>query len=170
MRGGGNLDIRVIATYLYDLIVDTGLGPPPIDYRGQSGPVASFGGFNTSPDWQATAWVTYARERFTTTFETKYIGSGKLNVLYTESPAGSPTNTLANTVTDNSVDDRYYLTWSGSYDFTQADDRSLQLFWVVNNLLDEDPPIAPGGNLYPTNPVFFDTIGQRARVGVRISF
>jgi hypothetical protein len=37
-------------------------------------------------------------------------------------------------------------------------------------LLDEDPPVAPGGNVYPTNPVFFDTLGQRVRVGVRLSF
>ncbi|HEY5565914.1 MAG TPA: TonB-dependent receptor [Gammaproteobacteria bacterium] len=171
MREGGDLNVRVIATYLYDLIVDTGLGSPPIDYRGQSGPVASFGGFNTSPDWQATAWVTYAHDRFTTTFETKYIGSGKLNVLWTESPPGSPTNTLPFTVTDNSVDDRYYLTWSGSYDFPRSnEDSGLQVFWVVNNLLDEDPPVAPGGNLYPTNPVFFDTIGRRFRAGVRLNF
>ena len=49
-----------------------------MNYEGQSGPVASFGGFNTSPNWQATAWLTYARNRFTTTLETRYIGSGSL--------------------------------------------------------------------------------------------
>lgn len=170
LRKGGALNVRVIATYLYDLIVDTGLGPPPIDYRGQSGPVASFGGFNTSPDWQTTAWVTYVRNRFTTTFETKYVGSGKLNVLWTEAAPGSAAARLPNTVNDNRVDDRFYVTWTGSYDFRPAEDGQLQLFWVVNNLFDEDPPIAPGGNLYPTNPVFFDTLGQRFRVGVRIGF
>jgi outer membrane receptor protein involved in Fe transport len=171
MSGGGNLDLRIIGSYLYDLIVDTGLGSPAFNYRGQSGPVGSFGGFNTSPDWQATAWVTYARDRLTTTFETRYVGSGKLNALWTESPPGSPTNTQPLTVTDNSVDDRYYFSWSGSYDFPQSnEDRGLELFWVVNNLFDEDPPVAPGGNLYPTNPVFFDTIGRRFRAGVRIAF
>ncbi|MFO7287071.1 MAG: TonB-dependent receptor [Gammaproteobacteria bacterium] len=166
----GNLDVRVIATYLYDLIVDNGLGSPPVNYHGQSGPVASFGGFNTSPDWQATAWLTYSRDRFVTTLETKWIDSGKLNALWTESPPGASTNTLPNTVTDNSVDSRVYLSWSGSYDFPRADGRALQVFWVVNNLLDRDPPVAPGGNLYPTNPVFFDTIGRRFRAGVRFAF
>ena len=168
--GAGNFDVRLIATYLYDMIVDNGLGSPPVDYHGQSGPVASFGGFNTSPDWQATAWLSYSRNRLVTTLETRYIGSGKLNALWTESPPGAPTNTLPMTVTDNSVDSRYYLTWSGSYDFPRSSGRALQIFWVVNNLLDRDPPVAPGGNLYPTNPVFFDTLGRRFRAGVRLAF
>jgi iron complex outermembrane recepter protein len=80
LRAGGNLNLRLIGTYLYDMIVDTGLGPAPIDYHGQSGPVASFGSFNTQPDWQARAFLTYARDRFTSTFETRYVGSGSLHV------------------------------------------------------------------------------------------
>jgi len=167
----GNLNVRFIGTYLYDLIVDTGLGGAPVDYRGQSGPVASFGSFNTSPDWQARVWVTYARNRFSSTLETRYVGSGKLNATWIESPPGAPTNTLPFSVNDNSVGDAYYLSWSGSFDFPRGgQDNGLQLFWVVNNLLDEEPEIAPGGNAYPTNPVFFDTLGRRYRVGVRLSF
>jgi hypothetical protein len=46
----------------------------------------------------------------------------------------------------------------------------LEVFWAINNLLDKDPPVAPGGNFYPTNPVFFDTIGSRIRAGVRLNF
>jgi iron complex outermembrane receptor protein len=170
LGGGGNLDLRVISTYLYDMTVDTGLGNPPTNYHGQSGPVASFGGFNTSPDWQATAWVTYTRSRFTTTFESRFIGSGTLNATYFDSPPGAATNTEQFSVTDNTVDSALYLGWFGSYDFIQQDDNQLQLFWAVNNLLDKDPPVAPGGNFYPTNPVFFDTVGRRYRVGLRLSF
>jgi outer membrane receptor protein involved in Fe transport len=168
---GATFNVRVIGSYLYDLIVDTGLGNRPVNYEGQSGPVGSFGGFNTSPNWQATAWLTYARERFTTTLETRYVGSGSLDATRFESPAGSASNTQLFSVTTNSVDDRYYLGLSGSYDFKGADAASsLQLFWAIQNLLDEDPPVAPGGNSYPTNPVFFDTIGRRYRVGVRFGF
>jgi iron complex outermembrane receptor protein len=170
LQGGANLNLRLIGTYLYDMIVDTGLGPAPIDYRGQSGPVASFGSFNTQPDWQARAFLTYARDRFTSTIETRYVGSGKLNAIWFESPPGSPSNTQLFSVSDNSVDDAYYLSWSGSYDFERAEGNGIQLFWVINNLLDKDPVIAPGGNAYPTNPVFFDTLGRRYRAGVRISF
>ncbi len=171
MHSGGNLNLRFIGTYLYDMIVNTGFGAPPIDYEGQSGPVASFGSFNTQPKWQARAFVTYAIKRFTTTFETRYVGSGSLNATYTESPPGAASNKLPNTITDNSVDDAYYLNWSGSYDLRpEQQGKSLQLFWSVNNLLDKNPPVAPGGNAFPTNPVFFDTIGRRLRIGVRVTF
>jgi len=30
--------------------------------------------------------------------------------------------------------------------------------------------VAPGGNGYPTNPVYFDTFGTSFRVGVRINY
>jgi iron complex outermembrane recepter protein len=170
LRAGANLNLRLIGTYLYDMIVDTGLGAAPIDYRGQSGPVASFGSFNTQPDWQARAFLTYARDRFTSTLETRYVGSGSLNVTWFESPPGDPSNTRQFSVNDNSVDDAYYLSWSGSYDFRAQQESQIQLFWVINNLLDKEPPIAPGGNAYPTNPVFFDTLGQRYRAGVRVAF
>jgi hypothetical protein len=152
------------------MLIDTGLGAPPMDFRNQSGPVASFGGFNTQPDWQARAWLTYAKDRFTTTLETRYIGSARLNAVWFDSPPGDPSNRIPFSVSDNSVDDAYYLAWSGSFDFVQNQDRGTQLFWAINNLLDEDPPVAPGGNVYPTNPVFFDTLGQRVRVGVRLTF
>jgi outer membrane receptor protein involved in Fe transport len=171
LDGGANLNLRVIGSYLYDMIVDTGLGNPPINYEGQSGPVGSFGGFNTSPNWQATAWLTYARDRFTTTLETRYIGSGSLDATRFESAPGAASNTQLFSMTTNSVDDRYYLALSGSYDFQRDNaDNSVQLFWAIQNLLDQDPPVAPGGNVYPTNPVFFDTIGRRYRVGVRVAF
>ena len=170
LSAGGNLNLRLIGTYLYDMIVDTGLGPKPIDYDGQSGPVASFGSFNTQPNWQARAFLTYARDRFTSTLETRYVGSGALNVTYFESPPGDARNILANSVSDNSVDDAYYLSWSGSYDFRRNEGNQMQVFWVINNLLDKDPPVAPGGNAYPTNPVFFDTLGLRYRAGFRIAF
>jgi iron complex outermembrane recepter protein len=171
LTSGGNLNLRVIGSYLYDLIVDTGLGNEPVNYQGQSGPVASFGGFNTSPNWQTTAWLTYSRARLTTTLETRYIGSGSLNAQRFTSPPGDPSNTQLFSMTTNSVDDRYYLAWSGSYDIPLAgNDQGMQVFWTIQNLLDEDPPVAPGGNVYPTNPVFFDTIGRRYRVGVRFAF
>ena len=170
LESGSSINLRLIGTYLYDMIVDTGLGPAPIDYEGQSGPVASFGSFNTQPKWQARAFLTFASDRFTSTLETRYVGSGTLNATWFESPPGSPSNTQLLSVDDNSVDDAYYLSYSGSYDFRRSEGNQVQLFWVINNLLDEDPPIAPGGNAYPTNPVFFDTLGLRYRAGVRIAF
>jgi hypothetical protein len=116
-------------------------------------------------------WLTYSRSRFTTTLETKYIGEGQLSALRFESPVGSPTNTQLNSNSNNTVDIRIYVSWTGSYDLKERSaDNQLQLFWAINNLFDKDPPVAPGGNAFPTNPVFFDTIGRRIRAGVRLQF
>jgi outer membrane receptor protein involved in Fe transport len=46
----------------------------------------------------------------------------------------------------------------------------VELFGSISNLFDRDPPVAPGGNGYPTNPVYFDTYGMMWRAGVRVSF
>jgi outer membrane receptor protein involved in Fe transport len=171
LKKGGNFNLRFIGTYLYDMIVDTGLGAPPIDYAGQSGPVASFGSFNTQPRWQARTFATWSKNKFTTTFETRYVGAGKLNATWFESAPGLASNKLPFSVTDNSVSAATYLNWSGSYDFRAADQgKPLQLFWALTNVFDKDPAIAPGGNAYPTNPVFFDTLGRRLRVGIRLEF
>ena len=47
---------------------------------------------------------------------------------------------------------------------------SVELFGAINNVFDREPPVAPGGNGYPTNPVYFDTYGMSWKVGVRVSF
>ena len=52
--------------------------------------------------------------------------------------------------------------------FTYHSDGTL--FANVNNLFNRDPPIAPGGNGYPTNPVYFDTYGLTWKVGARFKF
>lgn len=59
-----------------------------------------------------------------------------------------------------------YFDLSASYHFRE----SVEVRGGVNNLLDKDPPIAPGGNGYPTNPVYFDTYGMTWKVGFRARF
>ena len=46
----------------------------------------------------------------------------------------------------------------------------IQVFATINNLLDKAPPVAPGGNGYPTNPVYFDTYGMSWKVGFRLKY
>jgi iron complex outermembrane recepter protein len=79
-------------------------------------------------------------------------------------PGYSTTN--PNSISDNSVSDAIYVNLSASYDIT----KEIQIFGSVNNLFDKDPVIAPGGNGFPTNPVYFDTYGRTVRVGARVNF
>ncbi|WP_159794187.1 TonB-dependent receptor domain-containing protein [Croceibacterium salegens] len=171
--GDGSLSIRALASYLYDQLFATGLpGRDIVNYAGQTGPTGAFGSFNTSPHWQGNLLVTTVQGPFTGTVQVRYVGSGRF---YTLTPSGGspidPTdpgydNTNPNSINNNHVASATYVNLSASYDIMEE----LQLFGSINNLFDHDPPVAPGGNGYPTNPVYFDTYGRLWRVGVRVKF
>ena len=174
--GMGSLNFRVLASYLYDQLFSQGLAgasgtvPPPLNYAGQSGPTAAFGTFNTAPKWQGNLFATYTQGPFSGTVQVRYVGSGKLYAIspyggYAVGPGDAGYDTTnPNSVSDNHVPAAAYVNVSASWDFTD----NFTLFGSINNLFGKDPPVAPGGNGYPTNPVYFDTYGRTWRVGVRV--
>jgi outer membrane receptor protein involved in Fe transport len=176
--GGGDLSLRLLASLLYDQLFDTGLTDadgnprPPVNYAGQSGPTAAFGSFNTAPKWQGNAFATYSTGPFTGTIQARYVGSGRF--LTVTAAGGAPidpsdpgySNTDPNSINDNSVSAAVYINLAASYDVTEQ----VQVFGALNNVFDRDPVIAPGGNGFPTNPVYFDTFGRTFRLGARVKF
>jgi outer membrane receptor protein involved in Fe transport len=177
--GAGSLNFRVLASYLYDQLFSTGLADattgklsPPINYAGQSGPTAAFGSFNTSPKWQGNLFATYAQGPFSGTIQVRYVGPGRYLTVTPDTgelvvgpndPGYATTN--PDSISNNHVKSATYMNLSASYKF--FDDR-FELFGSLNNVFDKSPVIAPGGNGYPTNPVYFDTYGRTWRVGVRV--
>ncbi|MES2700247.1 MAG: TonB-dependent receptor [Pseudomonadota bacterium] len=170
--GPGEFSIRVLASLLYDQLFATGLGSPVINFAGQSGPTAAFGTFNTSPKWQGNAFATWSQGPFTGTVQVRYVGPGSF---YVQTPSGGApvapgdpgyATSNPNSVSDNTVGSAAYVNLSASYDLIEG----VQLFGTVNNLFDREPVIAPGGNGFPTNPVYFDTFGATYRVGARLRF
>ncbi len=162
---GGNLNVRLVASYLYDFVIGG------VNWAGQTGPTAAFGDFNTSPNWQGTAYASYVQGPFTGTVQLRYIGSGKFNATYKgpEDPGYDPTQ--PNSINDNRVASATYVNLAGSYRLPELSrGMTVELFGAINNLFDRDPPVAPGGNGYPTNPVYFDTYGMTWKLGVRVSF
>lgn len=173
----GDLNFRVLASYLYDMIIDTGTGGPVINYAGQSGPTAAFGGYNTSPKWQANAFLTYSNGPFSGTVQMRYVGAGVLEAAvlntttgYYQAPLtpGMPgySTTSSVSLNDNHVPSAWYINLAGSYNINSH----LTYFANINNLFNKSPPIAPGGNGYPTNPVYFDTYGMSFKMGLRARF
>jgi outer membrane receptor protein involved in Fe transport len=174
-----SLNFRVLASYLYDQLFDTGQTDavtgdpvPPRNYAGTSGPTGAFGSFNTAPKWQGNAFLTYRGGPFTGTVQARYVGPGRFMVL--TAAGGTPIDpsdpgydtTDPNSITDNSVDSAVYINISSSFDITDQ----IQVFGSLSNVFDKDPVIAPGGNGFPTNPVYFDTFGRTFRVGARVNF
>jgi iron complex outermembrane receptor protein len=168
----GDLNFRLLTSLLYNMTIDAGLGAKPVNYAGQSGPTGAFGGFNTSPRWQSNFFVTYGNGPFTGTLQMRYVGPGSF---LATTAAGVPpvqpgdtgyATTAAGSINNNSVASAVYVNLSGSYDINGH----VQAFVSLNNLLNKNPPIAPGGNGYPTNPVYFDTYGMSWKAGVRVKF
>ncbi len=168
----GDLRFRLLTSLLYNMTINAGLGASPVDYAGQSGPTGAFGGFNTSPRWQSNFFATYSTGPFTGTLQARYIGPGSFEAVtaYGGAPVapGDPgySTTNPNSINTNSVASATYLNLSGSYDLNSH----VQVFATINNLLDKVPPVAPGGNGYPTNPVYFDTYGMAWKVGFRVKY
>jgi outer membrane receptor protein involved in Fe transport len=168
--GDGTFSLRVLASYLYDQLFAPGTGAPTRNYAGQSGPTAAFGSFNTAPKWQGNAFATFTEGPFSGTVQVRYIGPGRfMTVTAAGGLAIDPSDpnystTDANSISNNHVNDAAYVNLSASYDITP----NIQLFGSMNNLFDTDPVVAPGGNGYPTNPVYFDTYGRTWRAGVRV--
>jgi iron complex outermembrane recepter protein len=158
----GDLSFRLLTSLLYNMTVDAGLGAAPVNYAGQTGPTAAFGGFNTSPRWQSNLFLTYGNGPFTGTLQVRYIGHGKFESI--TAAGGNPDAPGA--LNDNTVASAAYLNLSAAYDIGDH----FSVFARIDNLLNKDPPVAPGGNGYPTNPVYFDTYGLVWKLGVRARF
>jgi outer membrane receptor protein involved in Fe transport len=168
----GDLNFRLLTSLLYNMTINTGLGAAPINYAGQTGPTAAFGGFNTSPRWQSNFFMTYGSGPLSATLQLRWIGRGTYEgvTAFGGSPVapGDPgyAATNPNSISNNSVASATYINLSGSYDIGKY----VSVFAAINNLLDKNPPVAPGGNGYPTNPVYFDTYGMTWKLGVRAKF
>jgi len=172
-----SLDFRVLTTYQYDQIISPGFGVPTYNYAGVTGPTGAFGDFNTLPKWQGNAFMTYTNAAFTGVLQARVIGSGKYGEIDTNTglPLLGPgqagySTTYPASINNNSVGGAVYwnLTLTYTLPFFNENGRSLQVFGVLDNIFNRFPPVAPGGNGYPTNPVYFDTYGRTWKAGVRL--
>lgn len=168
LRGGAEMGVRLFATRTDEVV--TVVNGQRTDFAGVTGP-AAFG----QPEWALNGTLSYDRENWGMSVQARYIDSGLYNALWIDpsDPRYNPTTT--NTaieslmVNDNTIDSATYLSLSGRWQLPMRNERGWELFATVNNLLDEDPPLAPDG-AYPTNAAFFDQIGRSFRVGIRGDF
>jgi outer membrane receptor protein involved in Fe transport len=161
LSGGANLGVRLFATKTDEIV--TIIGGVATDYVGVTGG-AAFG----QPEWAYNGTVSYAKGPVNVALQARYIDSGIFNVRFVEvgQPGYSPANPFG--VNDNSVDSAFYANLNVRYALPMRTEREWEVFASINNLLDEDPPLAPGS--YPTNAAFFDQVGRFYRVGVRANF
>jgi outer membrane receptor protein involved in Fe transport len=77
---------------------------------------------------------------------------------------------LPNSINDNSIGAWTYFNFNASYNLWSDGDRRAELFGVVNNLFDKNPPVDAPSSFGPTNNVLYDVIGRTYRAGLRVRY
>ena len=149
---GGIVTLRALASYV-DTRRIVGFGTV-VDYAGTNDDSTAV------PHWRATGTVDYSKGPFNTTLTTRFIGGG--------------IETNVAPLIDHRIPSVAYFDLYGSYRI--GTNRTIQLYFVVQNLLDKDPPAAPAltpsYNLISngTNGFLYDLLGRQFRVGARVNF
>jgi len=157
--GPGALALRGLATYV-ETLKTFNPGANPIELAGQTG------GGGGVPHWVANFDLNYEVGGFAIFAQERYIGPGALDKTL-----------LAATLApdSNRVESRFYTDLTLSQEI-ETSGQTVEVFFTVNNLFDEAPPLAPsfffvfGASNGGTNPSLFDLIGRQYTVGVRGRF
>jgi len=161
---GGSLSMRLLATRVLKLESQI----PGGAIQDRLGQVSNFNRTVGVPKWAGDAFATYDSGRVRLGLQARYVGAGVFSSILHEGAAA------ANTINDNHVPPFVYLTASGAYRLKASGARSVELFAVVNNLFDTDPPMIPSGaaggiNESSTNGQFYDVVGRFFRAGIRFT-
>lgn len=157
LLGGGaeSLTGRAFASYLSTNSVTSSNGVKT-EYAGDVGTMGL-------PALKVTTYLQYANGPFTTFFEARFIGGGKLSATY---------NLDGWDVADNHVGSVTYYDMRVSYDLHMGSS-IVQLYGVVNNIFDKAPPIVPSyvalsSAPVQTNQAVYDVLGRRFTVGFKL--
>lgn len=164
--GEGDLTLRALGTYLFDLIT--------IDATGTSVNRAGMNGAPTSqpsglPTFTGTLSATYALGDFTGTLQSRYVSHGVYNATLIGPHEAGYDPTASNSISDNYVGSYWLFNLNAQYDLT-FNDTKVQVYGIVNNLFDRDPPNDLPSSFGVTNPVLYDNIGRSFKAGFRFSF
>lgn len=163
----GNLNFRVLATYVKDLItIDT--AGVATDRAGQNGSGVSQP--SGVPDYTINAFVGYSSDRFSTQVQVRHISSGLFQVTNIGPHQDGYSPLLPNSIDDNLVEAVTYVNLNAQYRLWEGGDRHVELFGVVNNLFDKDPPKNLPSSFGPTNNVLYDVVGRSYKVGLRLTY
>jgi outer membrane receptor protein involved in Fe transport len=166
----GDLSLRAMATIVDKLeTVDT---TNVIDGAGQIGGFGILGGNLHTPDLRYIGTATYSNGPASLTLTMRGTGSAVYNNAFIECSSACPPSTSSNpTINNNRVDSVAYYDLAFSY---EAFENRAEFFVVVENLMDEDPPLiaGPRGDGFYSGQanVSYDRLGRIYRSGVRLKF
>ncbi|WP_160738138.1 TonB-dependent receptor domain-containing protein [Altericroceibacterium indicum] len=164
---GGNVSLRLLSTIVDDLITEDSSGTS-VDRAGMNGsPVSQPSGV---PRYIINGYLSYSNDPFAAQIQVRHISGGRYNTSLIGPDEDGYDPALPNSISDNSVGAWTYLNLNASYDVWRDGERNLQLFGVINNLFDKDPPVDLPSSFGPTNNVLYDVVGRTYKVGVRFKY
>jgi iron complex outermembrane recepter protein len=174
--GSGNLTLRLLAENMFRQVFQNNPRVAPVNIVGQTGNSNSFLSDNQpQPKWTGSITGTWQQGPVTVTSQMRFLGHGIMD--YNNANGG--VNAAGNPVLSRTKVPSYQVfSLSGMYSFEDVGPLGgLQVFGVIDNLFDKEPPFASGitafglaNNNGGTNATFFDTLGRMYRVGVRMNF
>lgn len=159
--------LRVLSTIVNDLItIDT--AGVAINRAGQNGSgVSQPSGL---PDYTINATASLEHRRFSGQIQLRYISKGRYQVTNIGPDEAGYSTARPDSININSVPAVAYINLNAQYRLWERGDSHVELFGVVNNLLDKNPPNYIPSSFAPTNPVLYDVVGRSYKVGVRFAF
>jgi iron complex outermembrane receptor protein len=157
----GNIVARTLFSFLNNLSTTDPFGNV-IDSAGDVG-------LQGDPKWQMQSSLTYNLRAFSVLFQERFISAGNY------SNSSFTTGGTASTSLDyNHVPAVWYSDLTLKYNI-EVSRGHCQLFLTVNNLFDQDPPVAPNRQGSPisiiaTNATLYDVVGRYFTAGLRASF
>ena len=155
---GGSLLLRLLASHYMEVSFSPD-GVTTFDDAGVVG-LDSLGGVPT-PEWRGNVSADYNRGAFGMTLQMVYVDGGELiNDLTPED------------INDNTVSSQTIFNLGLRYDIGIGNGGNLQLFAGIDNIFDQDPPIAPLDFVsnWSSNPFVYNVVGRSYYGGVRFDF
>jgi len=166
---GGNVAARLLATRT-DHLATTDRSGTTIDRSGQNSQGVTGVGISGVPRWQSNLYLTYSNGPFSGTANVRYISPGRRDRTLIGPDEAGYSPALANSVNINRVPAVAYLNLNLSYAIIDREGEKVELFGVVNNVFDKDPPNFLATGYGATNNAIYDVLGRAYRAGVRVAF
>lgn len=165
----GSITFKGLANYVSHLETTYTATSTTIDFAGQTGN-SNFGPGPGVPHFQATTYLTWASGAGTSiTVQNRFIGKGLYDVTQIGPDQAGYNVSLPNSSNDNNVPSRLYTNLSLTQTVPAWGRGSVDIYLVINNLFDKDPPIASGA-ASTTNGILFDQMGRSFTAGARFKF
>lgn len=163
----GNADIRMLATYVKDLITVDAVGPT--NRAGQTGLRA--GTPPGIPDLVLDGLVSWTKGNFQLNTHVRYINSGFYNAAFIGPDQPGYSIALGNSSNTNDVPSKTYVDFLAqvTVPYGGGGDRKFVFFAGVDNAFDTDPPLIPGSHGTGNN-LIFSPFGQTFKAGFRFNY